>query len=316
MGLDIKVGDLASRAIRQKVTPGGIKRIATKQYKEIKNSDGGVIGFLLDTAGRFFGFLFKSVFGIAQWALSTIWGWVCSAVQFIWRFNWAASDEDLDKNLATALESFGGTLGGALGNALGFITVGAVGGAIIFSFNEALAVHALNEFGEEALEEISSNAAAVIRVGFQLGTRYLFTWAYKALRTAIGLNPDAIYLSDADIAKKVADKEWTQDMANKNKKGRDALKAQNKRKPWSFALKWEEFVESIDNKFLKNFVEEFFEEFFEAVQEGGYVLTSSMDSYYAQNSMANRAHHAATSQEATVMVQLNRPDNPATPTTP
>lgn len=306
----IQIGDLASRANRVKVTPGGIKRIAINQYRTRAAAPGGIAGFFLDLAGRFVGFVCQTIFGAVTWSLSTLWQWVCSAVQYIWTFDWNKSSETMDKELESAWNSFGGILGGAVGGTLGWLLVGAVGGSIMFMFNEALAVHALNEFGEEALEEITQKAASVIRAGSKLVGKALFGWAYKALRDRILGNPDDIYLTDEALEKAVTDGTMTQAIADKNKKGREAFKAENARKPWSFALKFEEWKESLPEGFVQNFVEEAFEEFFEAIQEGGYLLCQSMDSYYAQHTQAQNASIATQQRRHTISVLLNRDPDP------
>jgi hypothetical protein len=303
---DIELGDLASRAIRASRTPGGIKRIALNQYKNIQSSDGGFLGFLVDVAGKFFGFVCSVIFQGASWSLSTIWSWIVTATQFIWNFDWAQSDDEMNASLNTAWQSFGGILGGALGGSLGWLITGTIGGVILFQLNEAMAVYALDKFGEEALEEIAGKAASVIQATSRLLGKALFTWAYQALRGSIIGRESDIYLSDEDLKTAVESGKMTQETADKNKKGREALKSQNKRKPWSFALKWEEFVEGIDNEFIKQFIEEFWEEFWEGVQEGGYLLVNSVDSFYTQNQMANTSHHSRVNQTRVVSVQLNR----------
>lgn len=279
--MDIKLGDLASRAIRARTTPGGIKRIALNQYKQKKDEKGGLIGLVLDLAGKFFGFVCKSVFGAAAWSLSSLWNWICNTTQFIWQFDWNQSDESMDKSLESAWNSFGGILGGAFGNALGWLVPGAIAGYAMFQLNVPLAVHVLDEFGEEAMQEIASNAAAVLRAGKNLLGKALFTWSYQAARNSIMGKESDMYLSDEDLQKAIENGTMTHSEAKRNEKGREALKASKERKPWSFALKWEEWKESIPNEFIKNFVEEFFEEFFEAIREAGQQICMSIEGFYS-----------------------------------
>jgi hypothetical protein len=73
----------------------------------------------------------------------------------------------------------------------------------------------------------------------------------------------------------------THSQAKKNEAGRNALKASKERKPWSFALKWEEYLETIDDKFLRNFVEEAWEEFWETVREAGSEICLSIEGFYS-----------------------------------
>lgn len=305
MAIDIKVGDLASRAIRQKVTPGGIRRFASAQYTAVQSQDGGVIGFLVDVGKRFFGFLFTVITGIVAWSLTTLWQWIVSTVSFLWNFDWNKSDEALDAELTSAINAFGSTLGGAVGNALGWIVAGAIGGTIAFCFNESLAVHILNDLGEEALEEISAQAVSVIRAGSRILSKAFFNWAYKKARAFVEGRSGEIYQTDAELDAQVASGKITKEIADKNKKGRDSLKKSRERKPWSFAMQWEKYVESIPNEFLKNFVEDAFEEFFDAFSEAGYVMTSSADSWYANNRQSQQAQHQITNAGQIVQVQLD-----------
>ena len=306
----IGLGELASRVNRIKITPGGIKRIALNQYRQIQSQQGGVLGFLMDIPGKFAGFLCKVVFGAVSWSMPNLWQFVCSSAQFVWSFDWNKSSEAMDAELKTAWDSFGGILGGAVGGTLGWLITGAVGGSVMFMFNEALAVHALNEFGEEALEEITQKAASVIRAGSRILGKCLFNWAYKTIRDKVMGNPDDIYLSDEVINKKLAAGEITHSAAKRNEKGREALKVERARKPWSFALKFEEWKETLPEGFVQNFVEEAFEEFFEAVQEGGYLLCQGMDSYYAQNTMSQNAAIQTQQRRHTIQVLLNRDPDP------
>jgi hypothetical protein len=306
MAIDIKVGDLASRAIRQKVTPGGIRRFASAQYTAVQSQNGGVIGFLVDVGKRFFGFLFTVITGIVAWSLTTLWQWLVSTVSFLWNFDWNKSDSALDAELTSAINAFGSTLGGAVGNALGWIVGGALGGTIAFCLNESLMIHILNDVGEEALEEISSQAVNVIRAGSRILSKAFFNWAYKKARAFVTGRSDDIYQSDAELDAQVAAGTLTKELADKNKKGRDSLQKSRERKPWSFALQWENFVESIPNEFLKNFIEEAFEEFFDAFIEVGYVMTASADAWYANNRQSQRAERTVTQAGQIVQVQLDR----------
>jgi lipoprotein signal peptidase len=286
---DIKVGDLASRAIRQKISPGNIKRIAINQYETKKNEQGGIIGWFVNAAVKFVGFALGVIFGFLSWSITTLVQWLVAAVSFIWNFNWNASDSELDNQLNAAVNAFGGVLGGALGNALGYIVTGTVAGVVLFQFNEPLAVHVLNDLGEEALEEITANAANVIRAGGRILMRYFFNWSYKKLRQMI--------------------------VGSYSPKEALAFQQDKNRKPWSFAQKFEEKIESIPNEFWRNFAEEFFEEFFEATAESLYIIAGSMDSYYTQQKMETNATLKASNAPHTVQVQLNRSPNTQTPPT-
>ena len=314
--MDIKLGDLASRAVRESQVPGGIRRLAFSQYREKRDEKGGLLGLIFDLAGKFFGFVSKAIFGAASWSLSTLWNWICNTTQFIWNFDWNQTDESLDKSLESAWNSFGGTLGGALGNGLGWLLPGLIAGQVMFQLNVGLAVYVLNEFGEEAMQEIAGNAAAVVRAGSNLLGKAVFSWGYQSIRNYIaGGDGSGIYLTDEQIDKQIADKTMTPAVGKKNKEGREALKAANARKPWSFALKWEEWrEETLPNEFWKNFYEEFFEEFFEAIREAGSEICLSVEGFYSDMVRASDQSLLESLRSHVAQVELNRsPEPPPAP---
>lgn len=301
--MQLALGDLASRARRSLVSGDGLRRISsTLSQKHQQEGVGGVIEWVLGGVGRLVGFvcskLFEWVGGLFRWSFSALWGAFVTSVQFIWNFNWNASDKELEASVDSAYAALGGVLGGALGNAFGWLTAGAVTGAVLFSFNEALAIHVLDELGEEALEEIAANASNVVRSVSNVFARHVFTYSYINLRNAV---LGKRYMSDSDLAEAVKGGRMTQDTADKNKKGRDAAEAQ--RKPWSFAKKLDEWVESLPDGFIQEFVEEFLEETSEAWIEAGYVVAGGADSFYAQQQLSR---NAILGGQQTVEVQLSR----------
>lgn len=298
MGMSLALGSLRSRTVRV-ATAGasGIRTFRPSSHGFVtSDQDGGIIGSVLSAAARFLGWiagkLFSFIGRFISWSLSALWGYFCQAVGYIWSFEWNRSDADMNASLKSAWDAFGGTLGAAVGNTLGnLIVIG--GSAAIFFFNEPMALYVLKNVGEEAFEELCGQAAAVTSAAVPLAANYLFTKAYQKIRSAAGLNPDEAYLSDADIDAQIKPRiksgELTQEqgdaLAAKNKTGREALKSE--RKPFSFANKWEEYVESVQEKnaFWGNFLENMFEETIDAIQSTGYVAFGAVDSYVAEHKL-------------------------------
>lgn len=313
--MSLSIGDLKSRAIRSSIgkriysfTGGGLK----------KDENGGILGSIFGGLAKFAGFLLggllKLVSSIITWSISAVWGLFCAGVQFFWTFEWNTPDDQLDQSLQTAWEAFGGVLGGAVGNTLGNLVV-AGGGATLFCFNEPMGLYVLKAIGEEALEEAANQAANVIRAAAPLAARWLFNTCFKKIRTAMGLNPDSVYMTDAQMIEEIIAGRMTRAQMDKNKAGRDALKAE--RKPWSFAKAFEEWKESIDDKFVQNFIEEAFDEFFDAIVDMGYVAASAVDGFIASHKLGHQASTGAT-QQGTVEITFDRSldDEPdPTPTT-
>lgn len=328
MGMSLSISELVSRATRATATGGNlIRTFKPSNHGFQTGQDGGIIGSIINVGKRFVGWvlgvLWSFVSKFVSWSLSAIWGLFCRAVSFIWRFQWNQSDEQMQASLTNAWNAFGSTLGAAVGNTLGSLVVlGA--GATLFVFNEAMAVYVLREVGEEALEELTQQAANVTNALIPIISNWVFTNAYIKARNLIGANPDASFQSDAEISAyyqgEVAAGRMTQQLAtesiNKVKQTRNALKGG--RKPFSFANQWEEYVENVqqNNPFWGNFLEECFEETFEAIQERGYVAANAVDSYITEHKMGQKVASGQSAAPLTVELTLNRGLDPAPTPTP
>lgn len=305
--MEIKLGDLSSRAVRKIVSEGGIRKFTLNAY-ERKDNDGNLLSTIFNAAKRFGNFIIKKFFeftGRFSWSLSAIWQGITTATQFIWNFDWNASDESLDASINQAMIGLAGTAGGFLGQALGWTACGLVPGAVVFAFNEPLGIHLLNTVGQEAFDELCSTAAVLVRQTFNTAARATFNFLYKKGRDLV---MGRSYFTDEELAEKRKSGEMTADQVENAKKGRQAANAA--RKPWSFALKVEEWRESIPNEKIKAFLEELLEEAAQACIEAGYVLTQAADSFYA---MAKRAGEALLGPDTTVEITLDRSLDSAAP---
>ena len=312
--MKIELSSLTSRAVRKQITGSntGIRKIDPGNSTPQKNDQGGIIGWIVGSLGRFTGWLISAAFSaiksLVSWSLTTLWGWVVQSAQFLWNFDWNKSDEDMMNDVKGSFDALGGVLGGALGNAIGWLACGVLPSVAIMAFNEPLGVYVLKNVGEEALREMAANLGNVVRASSNVAAKAAFTWSYiKVRERLIGRSG---YLTDEEIAEKVKSKEWTQETADKNKLGRDAAKSE--RKPWSFAKKTEEFIEAIPNTFWRNFAEEMLEEAGEACIEAGYAVASSIDAYVAAQKIASEGLLGA---NQTVQITMNRSLTGTTPTT-
>ena len=293
MTLTIALARLASRTVRTSVTSTGVRRFASSAIKSETDDDGNIISKTVNGFSRFGGSLLSkitsSLFSGFTWTFSAIWGMCVSTFQFLWNFNWNVSDADLDAEIQSSITALGGTLGGTLGNALGYLTCGAIPGALIFTFNEPMGLHVLENVGEEALDEVAGNVANLIKQTFNLFTKYAFNYGYKNVRKLFR-EPDSKFrqrlISEGHMTKENIDK---------------AVEERNK--PWSFSIAFNNYVDSIPNEFLKNFVEEFVEEFSDACIEAGYVVAGGIDSFLAEQ---RAAHEMNLGSEQTVQLELIR----------
>jgi hypothetical protein len=151
-----------------------------------------------------------------------------------------------------------------------------------------MGLYILKEVGEEALEEIASNLAALIRQTTVALFKASATFIYKQVRM-LWRKPDSKLIKEL-LAQGVSQDKIDKAIANRNK-------------PWSFAIQVEKFVDGISNQFLKNFTEELIDEFGDACTEAGYVVANSLDSWFAMQKMANES---LLGEEKIVEITLDR----------
>ena len=277
MTSSISFASLASRAARIAATSGSIIRRFARSGNVDNTDDGGnLLSKLWNGLNRFGGSLMSATLNALgsafQFSWSLLWGACVSAQQFIWNFNWNASDAELDNQINSSFNALGGALGSTVGNALGWLACGAVPGAVIAAFNEPMGLYILEQVGEEALEEIASNLSNLIRQTAISTVRAASVWSYKNIRN-LWRKPDS-QLKKEMIAAGMKEEKINQAIAERNK-------------PFSFAQKTEDFIESIPNTFIKNFTEELVEEFADSCIEAGYVVANSADSFLAMQRINN-----------------------------
>ncbi|MBH8553601.1 hypothetical protein I8751_14720 [Nostocaceae cyanobacterium CENA357] len=257
----ISVGDLASRAIRKQFSNRTINPIETS----IGNSGGGnIISIIVGGFNSLKGFVVEvfNVIGALDW--KQLWAIVTQTVNYIWNFNWNATDTQLEEQIRQRFVALSATAGGTLGNAFGYLACGVLPGALIMTINEPMGAYVLANVVDEAADEFLQNFATLINQTFSLGVQITFAWLFKNVRKLIKSNSPAIgRLFGRSIEKAI--KSW-------GEKGSQ---------PWSFAIAFDNAVESIPNEALRNFVEEFAEEAIEACVEAGYVVANSVDTYLA-----------------------------------
>lgn len=318
--MEIQLGNLASRAVRAATTPGGIKRIATGLSSQKKNSQGGILGWIIGGIARLGGFLIAKLWELVSkfvsWSLSTIWSWAVATFQYLWYFDWNMTDEKIDETIKSQYTALITQTGGVLGSMAGWLVGGVLPGTVLFVFNEPLGVHVLNEVGEEALEELAPVIGGLIRSTLRTLTRHAMLATYKRARNyLVGKNPLYQYSEDElkqQAAAKVSSGQWSQQQATdyieKTKRVQQASKDNFQRKPWSFQKQFEQWRENTFPDWAQEAAEEFVEEFSEAVIESGYVVANSIDSYVAKQKVAAPA---ILGQQRIVSLTFNRNNAPA-----
>lgn len=264
---------LPSREIRQAITGTlhGIRQIDDflVETEDSQTEEGGFIPGIINGIFRFgkmlFGDVFRRLGGFLEWSLSSLWGAVVSATQTLWNFNWNITDAELQNQIDSANVALANTLGESLGTVSGQLVCGALPGSLLLKFNQSLGLYALKNVGEEILDELSANLATLVTLtGQQLG-RVTFSFLFRKIRDTFF--PD-----------------------------------RKESEPWSFALAWDNFLESIDSETVKGFIESLFEGTTEACADIGYILWGGVDNWLVEN----RLQASPLGTEGLVELRLNK----------
>lgn len=269
--------DLSSLPIRLSVVDSGdglgIRNIGPGEAVKIPKSGDGILTLIGKAILKTLGWLFN----LGSWALGGIAtatvGLFVNATNFIMNFNWNATDKELEAILNSYRGVFGSVLGGTLGNFLGWASCGGTLGVVIYSFNPLLGVKVLLEVGEEGLQELAANLTRTV----QTMANFVAAWAliegfkgWRRLAKYLVNNPED---PTAKMFRKVVGTNGVKAIKEWGEKGS---------KPWTFAQKRDEWIESFPDGFTENFVEEFFEEFWDACVESFYVVAGNVDEYIAE----------------------------------
>lgn len=293
MAFRLAASGMTSRSVRRRVTGNRRRRISVGAVSAQADEQGGFLSSLLDSGLRFiaseFTDTYKTLKPVLSINFSDIWGAIVRKTSTLWHFNWRVTDKELDDRVKSAFESLGSHLGEFAGSTFGWLACGAVPGLIIFSFNEALALHVLKNVGEEAFNELVNQATNVLHSLTDIAAKAAFAWAYKNARNLL-LREDG--LLDGAVSLGIVDAQAAADFK----------KAAQSEEPWSFALETEERIESIKPTFWRNFAEGFAEGASESCVEAGYVVANSLDSYFAQQQISN-----ATAMGTDALVEISLP---------
>jgi hypothetical protein len=285
MGFTLTTAQLYSRATRLQVgARSGAKGFLEKVFQAGKQiasyfTWGNLRGFLIGAA--------LAQIPTLVFSLSNLWSMFTSAAIELYYFDWNIPDDRIDQQAKARWSAYGSILGGTAGNALGYFACGIVPATSLFAFDERLASYVLREVSEEAFEELTFEIAYVIRMSLRNLARQTAGWMYKGARRWLKdpKNPigGLLFGGRADDV-------------------REKWGASNS-ESWSFAQAVEEKVEKIPSQFWQNFTEELIEEAIDACIEAGYVVSNSIEGYYAQQKLAQTLSNE---RQRVVEVQPNR----------
>ncbi|MEH1821938.1 MAG: hypothetical protein V7L31_23135 [Nostoc sp.] len=264
--------ELFSKVARSKVAARVIEgyEITTTGTK----SGGSIIESIFGGFSALGGFLVSKVGEFINFSINGLWTLFVVDSQFLWNFNWNATDAQLDESIKGQFHALAGQLGITVGQTLGYIAGGFIPGATIFVFNEALGAQVLTKVTERFAEGFLTNLGLLFQQALVLGSQILFTNTYKTVRKIIKAIPSQ-YIKTF-FGDKVA----------------NAVTAWGKEgsKPWSFAIAIDEAIDNVFGKGseLSTFIHQTLLQAGQSFIEAGYVVANSVDSYIASQAIANQ----------------------------
>lgn len=177
--------------------------------------------------------------------------------QYIWNFNWNVTDSQLRAQQQAIFDSLAGQAGGTAGAWLASYVCGAapvelskrlkqikVRPDILARLKEISDGSLWGDDPPEIFEEAVEQLKGLLTVSGQQGARASFIESYKNIRKWIRNSANVVGLKEIWPGLGDAVEKWGQEGSNS----------------WSFAEKFEEIIENIDNNALRNFAEEFVDE--------------------------------------------------------
>ncbi len=283
MATTILLRNLSSRIIRSQLTEGSPQegyRNISRSNGQSNSQGGGLWNFSKKIFGKsinIIGWIGGKIFGGLAFSFTGLISAVVQTTTFIYNFDWNISDQAIDQRFESLKLIIAGQLGETLGNSFGFLTCGILPSSLFLAFNEPLGLYLLKEVGEEALDELSSNLTALLRLSFRSLTQAFAYGAFKNIRRAIKTETKNPNSSSSKIIKRIFGNKIYQFIETWGEKESN---------PWSFRLAVEEKIESINNSLLQEFVEEFYDEFKSSCVEAGYIVAQSLDSWILQQNQA------------------------------
>lgn len=275
MAFDIfdNLDKLPSREIRTIITgvSHGVRLIDDYliETEDSTTEEGGLIPGIINGFLRYAGMLFGKISQVAgkflKWSLSSIWGLVVSGAQTLWNFNWNISDEELKAQIDAANVALAGTFGETLGILAGQVVCGVLPGAVLLKFNQALGVYTLKNAGIEILDELAANLGTLATLAGQQAARIAFSFLFRKIRDTFFPN-------------------------------------RQESEPWSFALAWEKFEETIEEEALRDFISSLREGLAEGCSDIGYVIWGGVDQWLVES----RLQPSPLGTEGLIELQLNK----------
>ena len=302
MAITIRARELASRAVRDALTQNGERVLNTDlSFSEFKDTQGGILGFVIDVTRTLSGFLVKGIKSLVQWGLARInftraWGWLVSQTTRLASFDWNQTDAEIDQLIANNILSVFATWGSTLGAGAGWLTTIGVGYGVGLGVpvigGAALAKTIASATTSEAIDELQGYFRQSIQRSFEVTLSNSLLSDYKNFRSLVKRLPlERISgFFGEDTARWIKDVWGTEGAAT-----------------FSFASVTEEAIERIESDKIRVFVENATEEFVDSFIEGGFIIANELDIAYQQYRMQYQRNGSTTSRAVTIVPDKNEP---------
>lgn len=277
-GLTLVAENLFSRAVRSEI---GTRVIESFELAQESSSAGGVVGALQYVWSGFtslVGFIIQNIPGVANFAWSLFWTYVIQPVQYIWNFDWNATDSQLDANLKGQFTALAGSLGQATGQVFGYAACGITPGCLIFAFNEPMGAMVLEKVTEKFLESFLTQLGVILNQALSLAVQTALTETYKTVRKLIKAaanNPVIAGYLGTNITNAI--NAWGGTSAN-------GVAPQH----WSIGSAFQSGVDAIFGKegASAQFGQQLVQQATQSCVEAGYVVANTVDTFLAQQTLA------------------------------
>ena len=133
---------LQSDIVRKAIAGEERTRQITRKPPESGNWFTGIISNLWGGVTSLSGFILGAL-GFIGFSFTAVWGWIRSAVSFLYNFNWNITDQSIDATLRQMRIALVGQMGETAGNFIGFLACGILPGVVIAKFNKPLGAYVL-----------------------------------------------------------------------------------------------------------------------------------------------------------------------------
>ena len=195
-----------------------------------------------------------------------------AAIRYVLNFNFAISDEEIEKQIKESFNQFYGTIGETAGKSLGYLVCGALPGSLLFAFNPTVAAVMFSQLGSEAQDEILGNLAALSMSVLGTIGNALALKGFKSARKWAKRPDSPVH----DMLKKAMGKKRFEEWGKTSGKN------------WTINGKIEERVEAIKDPRLRSFTQSVLEGFSEGCITGGIIYATNLDSHMAAHRLMNR----------------------------